>query len=150
MVQRRHRRRSLLLLAIPVAALAFIVSVRVFGPENPCQRPSAAAPQAETALMPAGLTFDRIGTITRVRMDDGHVTMQAFTTKPIDEAALLIQDAVVAAGYRPAGIESEGVEAHVFFTTESSAAGQARLQRTDCDDGRSDIELVLLDRGAAS
>jgi hypothetical protein len=149
MVERRHRRRSLLLLAIPVAALAFVVSVRVFGPENPCQRPSAA-PQAETALMPAGLTFDGIGTITRVRRDDRHVTMQAFTTKPIDEAALLIQDAVVAAGYRPAGIESEGVEAHVFFTTESSAAGQARLQRTGCDDGRSDIELVLLDRGSAS
>jgi hypothetical protein len=149
MVERRYRRRSLLLLAIPVATLAFVVSVRVVGPENPCQRPSAAPP-AETALMPAGLTFDGIGTITRVRMEERHVTMQGFTTKPIDEAALLIQDAVVAAGYRPAGIESEGVEAHVFFTTESSAAGQARLQRTGCDDGRSDIELVLLDRSAPS
>jgi hypothetical protein len=149
MVGRRYRRRSLLLLAIPVATLAFVVSVRVFGPENPCERPSAAPP-GETALIPAGLTLDRIGTITRVRKNDGLVTMQAFTTKPIDEVALLIQDAVAAAGYRPGGIEREGVEAHVFFTTGSNAAGQARLQETGCDDGRSDIELVLPDRGAAS
>jgi hypothetical protein len=149
MVERRHRRRSLLLLAIPLAALAFVVSVRVLGPENPCRTPSAAPP-GETALIPVGLTFDGIGTVTRVRKDDRHVTMQAFTTKPIDEVALLIQDAVVAAGYRPAGIESEGVEAHVFFTTGPYAAGQARVQRTGCDDGRSDIELVLLDRRAAS
>jgi hypothetical protein len=138
-----------MLLSIPLAVLAFVVSVRVLGPENPCRTPDAAPP-AETALMPAGLTFDGIGTVTRVRKDDRHVTMQAFTTKPIDEAALLIQDAVVAAGYRPAGMESEGVEAYVFFTTGPYAGGQARLQRTGCDDGSSDIELVLLDRDAVS
>jgi hypothetical protein len=149
MVDRRYRRRSLLLLAIPLAVLAFVVSVRVLGSENPCRTPSAAS-ESETALMPAGLSFDGIGTVTGVRRDDRHVTMHAFTTKPIDEVALLIQDAVVAAGYRPGGIESEGVEARVFFTTGANAAGQARVLRTGCDDGRSDIELVLLDRGAAS
>jgi hypothetical protein len=146
-VERRFRRRALLLLAIPLAALAFVVSVRALGSENPCKTPSAAPP-AETALLPAGLSFDGIGPVTRVRKDDRHVTVQAFTTKPIDVASVLIQDAVVAAGYRPAGMDSEGVEAEVFFTTGPYAGGQARLRLSGCDDNRSDIELVLLDRNA--
>jgi hypothetical protein len=65
-VERRFRRRQLLLLAIPVAALAFLVSVRVFDPDDPCPEPSAAPP-AQTALLPAGLSFDQIGTVTGVR-----------------------------------------------------------------------------------
>lgn len=146
MVDRRYRRRSLLLLAIPAATLVFVVSTRVLGPENPCRTPDAA-PRAETDLMPAGLDFDRIGTVTNVQRDERHITMQAFTTKPIDEVAVLIQDAVVAAGYRPAGTESEGVEAHVFFTTGPYAAGQARVRQSACA-GRRDIDLVLLERDA--
>jgi hypothetical protein len=148
MIERRFRRRALLLLAIPVAALAFVVSVRVAGPENRCRTPDAA-PREETRLMPPGLSLDRIGTVTRVRRDDRHITVQAFTTKPIGDAAVLLQDAVVAAGYRPAGMDSEeGIEAEVFFTTGAYAAGQARVRSSGCDDGRSDIELVLLDRNA--
>jgi hypothetical protein len=99
--------------------------------------------------MPPGLSLDRIGTVTRVRRDDRHITVQAFTTMPIGDAAVLLQDAVVAAGYRPAGMDSEeGIEAEVFFTTGAYAAGQARVRSSGCDDGRSDIELVLLDRNA--
>lgn len=99
--------------------------------------------------MPARLSFHQIGTVTGVQRNDRHVMVQAFTTKPIDEVTVLLQDAVVAAGYRPAGMENEGVEAAVFFTAGSYAGGQARVRRTGCGD-RSDIDLVLLDRGAAS
>ena len=114
-------------------------------PHDPCQAPRAAPP-AETALMPAGLSFDQIGTVTRVRKDERHVMVQAVTTKPLDEVTVLIQDAVTAAGYRPAGMDNEGFEAEVFFTTGSYAAGQA-LVRGRCK-GRWDIDLVLLDRDA--
>ena len=113
-------------------------------PHDPCQAPRAA-PAAETALLPDGLSFDRIGTVTRVRKDKLHVMVQAVTRKPIDEVTVLIQDAVTAAGYRPAGMDNEGFEAEVFFTKGPYAAGQALVRGTACK-GRWDISLVLLDR----
>lgn len=108
-----------------------------------CAAPSPA-PAAETALVPAGLSFDGIGTVTHVVSTDGHVTLQAVTDKPIDEVTVLIQDAVTAAGYRPAGMDNEGFEAEVFFTAGQYAAGQALVRRSDCE-GRWDIDLVLID-----
>jgi hypothetical protein len=144
MVERRFRRRQLLLLAIPVAALAFLVSVRVLDPVDPCPEPSAAPP-AQTALLPAGMSFDQVGTVTHVRRVDRQVTVKAFTTKPLDESTVLIQDAVTAAGYRFTGMDSEGIEAEVFFNRGSVAAGQALVRQSPCA-GRWDIDLTLLDR----
>jgi hypothetical protein len=150
MIERRRRRLGVV--AIGAAALAVVLGAAVLAlddPEaDPCETPSAAPP-AETALMPGGLSFDGIGTVTRVRKNDRHVTVQAFTTKPLDEVTVLIQDAVVAAGYRPAGMDNEGFEAEVFFTSASGsyAAGQARVGQYGCE-GRWDIDLVLLEPGA--
>jgi hypothetical protein len=95
--------------------------------------------------MPAGLSFDGIGTVTRVRKDELYVTMQAVTSKPIDEAPVLLQDAVIAAGYGPAGIDTKMSEAEIFFTAGPYAGGQARVTQSVCE-GRWDIDLVLLDR----
>jgi hypothetical protein len=61
---------------------------------------------------------------------------------------VLIQDAVTAAGYRPAGMDNEGFEAEVFFTAGSYAGGQALVRHSACK-GRWNIHLVLLDRRAA-
>lgn len=135
-----------MLAGIAVAALLVVLSAKVLDGDNPCQAPSAA-PSAETALMPAGLSFDQIGTVTRVRKAERHVMVQAVTTKPLDEVTVLIQDAVTAAGYRPAGMDNEGFEAEVFFTTGSYAAGQARVRQAACA-GRWDVDLVLLDQDA--
>ena len=128
--------------------LVFLSAKVLFGedPHDPCQAPTAAPP-AETALMPPGLSFDQIGTVTRVRKNELHVMVHAVTTKPLDEVTVLIQDAVTAAGYRPAGMDNEGFEAEVFFTTGPYAAGQALVRGTACE-GRWDISLVLLDRDA--
>jgi hypothetical protein len=147
-----RRRRGVAVVGIAVAALAIAVGAGAWlldgdDSPDPCQAPSAAPP-AETALMPAGLTFHRIGTVTRVRKNEGRVMVQAVTTKPLDEVTVLIQDAVTAAGYRPAGMDNEGFEAEVFFTTGPYAAGQARVRQFGCE-GRWDIDLVLLDRDAA-
>jgi hypothetical protein len=142
-----ERRRGLAVVGIAVAALLVVVSTKVLDrddPYDPCPPPSAAPP-AETALMPTGLSFDQIGTVTRVRKDERHVMVEAVTTKPIDEVTVLIQDAVTAAGYRPAGMDNEGFEAEVFFTSGSYAAGLARVRRCR---SRWDIDLVLLDRYA--
>jgi hypothetical protein len=145
MVERRFRRRQLLLLAIPVAALAFLVSVRLLDPEDPCPEPSAA-PSSETAFLPAGLSLDQVGTVTHVRRrDDRHITVKAVTTKPLDESTVLIQEAVTAAGYRFTGMDSEGTEAEVFFNSGSVAAGLALVRQSACAD-RWDIDLTLLDR----
>jgi len=111
-----------------------------------CPTPSAA-PSAETALMPAGLSFDKIGTVTHVQSTAGHVTVQAVSNKPLDELTVLIQDAVTAAGYRPSGMDNEGFEAEVFFTSGSLAAGQALVRKAECE-GQWDIDLVLLEPGA--
>ncbi len=111
-----------------------------------CPEPNPA-PLDETALLPSGLSFDAIGTVTRVVSTEGHLTVQAVTAKPLDEVTVLIQDAVVAAGYRPAGMDNEGFEAEVFFTSGQYAAGQALVRRGDCD-GQWDVELVLLDPAA--
>jgi hypothetical protein len=111
--------------------------------DTACPVPSPAPP-AQTALMPAGLSFDQIGTVTSVMSTAGHVTVRAVTTKPIDEVTVLIQDAVTAAGYRPAGMDNEGFEAEVFFTSGSYAAGQALVRRAECE-GQWDIDLVLID-----
>ncbi|SDI11354.1 hypothetical protein SAMN05192558_101579 [Actinokineospora alba] len=113
------------------------------GGDAGCPAPTPAPP-AETALMPAGLSFERVGTVTHVVSTQGHVTVRAVTTKPIDEVTVLIQDAVTAAGYRPAGMDNEGFEAEVFFTSGSYAAGQALVRRGDCE-GQWDIDLVLID-----
>jgi hypothetical protein len=102
--------------------------------------------RAETALMPAGLSFDQVGTVTNVRRrDDNHVTVKAFTTKTLDESTVLIQEAVTAAGYRFTGMDSEGNEAEVFFNSGSVAAGLALVRQSACAD-RWDIDLTLLDR----
>lgn len=93
--------------------------------------------------MPAGLSFEKIGTVTHVRRTNDQVTVRAVTTKPIEEVTVLIQDAVTAVGYRPAGMDNEGFEAEVFFTAGSSAAGQAIVRRAACE-GQWDIELVLI------
>jgi hypothetical protein len=94
--------------------------------------------------MPTGLSFDRIGTVTDVVSSEGHITVRAVTAKPLDEVTVLIQDAVTAAGYRPAGMDNEGFEAEVFFTSGSYAAGQALVRRGECE-GQWDIDLVLID-----
>ncbi len=111
-----------------------------------CSAPSPAPP-VETALMPAGLSFDKIGTVTHVVSTAGNLTVRAVTTKPIDEVTVLIQDAVTAAGYRPAGMDNEGFEAEVFFTSGSYAAGQALVRRAECE-GQWNIDLVLVDPSA--
>ena len=147
MAERRRLRRHWLLAAIPVAAVLVVVSAKLLDAADPCPAPSAA-PAAEIALLPAGLDFDQVGTVTRVWKDERHVMVKAVTTKPIDEATLLIQEAVTAAGYRPAGMDNEGVEAAVFFTAGSFSGGQARVRQTGCE-GRSDIDLVLLDLSQA-
>jgi hypothetical protein len=108
-----------------------------------CPTPKPA-PRAEIALMPTGLSFDRIGTVTQVVSSEGHITVRAVTAKPLDEVTVLIQDAVTAAGYRPAGMDNEGFEAEVFFTSGSYAAGQALVRRAECE-GQWDIDLVLID-----
>ncbi len=144
--ERRRLRRHWFLAAIPVAVLLVVVSAMVLDEADPCPTPSAASP-AELALLPAGLSFEGIGTVTGVQRDGNHVTARAFTTKPFDEVPVLIQDAVVAAGYRPSGMDSEGSEAEVFFTRGEFAGGQARVRWTGCE-GRSDIDLVLLARDA--
>jgi hypothetical protein len=150
MVERLRHPRRLAVVGIAVAALLVFLSVKVlFGedPYDPCQALSAAPP-AETALMPPGLSFEQIGTVTRVRKNERHVMVHAVTTKPLDEVTVMIQDAVTAAGYRPAGMDNEGFEAEVFFTTGSYAGGQARVRGTACK-GRWGVDLVLLDRDAA-
>ena len=111
-----------------------------------CQAPEAARP-AQTALMPGGLSFAKIGTVTQVTEDGSNVNVQAVSTRPLDELTVVIQDAVTAAGYRPAGMDSEEDEAEVFFTTGSLAAGQARVRKAGCA-GRWNIDLVLLNRDA--
>jgi hypothetical protein len=113
-----------------------------------CGNPSPAPP-AETALLPAGLSFDRIGTVTHVQKAQGNLTVQAVSTKPLDEVTVLIQDAVTAAGYRPAGMDNEGDEAEVFFNSGSVAAGQARVREVAGCEGRWSVDLELIDPGAA-
>jgi hypothetical protein len=112
-----------------------------------CAAPSPAPP-VEIALLPAGLPFDKVATVTHVQKAEGRLTVQAVTTKPLNESTVLIQDAVTAAGYRPAGMDNEGDEAEVFFTLGSNAAGQAALRRATCE-GQWNIDLDLIDRAAA-
>lgn len=111
--------------------------------EAGCAAPNAAPP-AETALMPAGLSFERVGTVTHVAKTAGNLTVQAVATKPLDELTVLIQDAVTAAGYQPSGMDNEGDEAEVFFNSGSFAAGQANVREGACE-GQWNIELVLID-----
>ena len=111
--------------------------------EPGCPAP-VPAPPAQTALLPGGLSLDRVGTVTSVQSADRHITVQAVADKPIEEVTVLIQDAVTAAGYRPAGMDNEGFEAEVFFTAGAYAAGQAVVRRGACE-GRWDVELVLID-----
>jgi hypothetical protein len=99
--------------------------------------------------MPAGLSFEKVGTTTHVDKSSGNITVRAVSTKPLDEVTVLIQDAVTAAGYRPAGMDSEGDEAEVFFTSGSVAAGQATVREAQCD-GHWNIELVLIDPNTAA
>lgn len=136
---------------LPELALAGALVITLAGcsggePATACPAPDAAPP-AEVALLPDGLSFDDIGTVTHVVSTDGHLTVQAVTDKPLDEVTVLIQDAVTAAGYRPAGMDNEGFEAEVFFTAGTYAAGQALVRRAECD-GRWDIDLVLVDPAA--
>ena len=97
--------------------------------------------------MPSGLSLNGVGTVTSVSKDGSNVNVHAVSTKPLDELTVAIQDAVTAAGYRPAGMDNEEDEAEVFFQKGSLAAGQARLEESGCK-GRWAIDLVLLDRAA--
>lgn len=111
-----------------------------------CPAPTAAS-AGDLDLLPDGLSLDGVGTVTRVVSTEGHVNVRAVTSKPIDEVTVAIQDAVTAAGFRPAGMDNEGFEAEVFFTAGSYAAGQALVRAADCD-GQWDVDLVLVDPSA--
>lgn len=111
-----------------------------------CPAPTPA-PASELALLPHGLAFDGVGPVTRVVSTDGHVSVRAVTTLPLDESTVQIQDAVTAAGYRPAGMDNEGFEAEVFFTSGTYAAGQAVVRQGACE-GQWDVDLVLVDADA--
>ena len=106
--------------------------------------PARAAPRSEKALLPDGLDFRRVGAVTRVVVTEGYVTVRAVSGRPLDQLTVRIQDAVTAAGYRPAGMDNEGFEAEVFFTSGMYAAGQALVRQGSCA-GRWDIDLVLVD-----
>jgi hypothetical protein len=142
-----HCGRSRLPRGVAAAALVLVLAGCSAGTDSAadagCADPSAA-PTAETERMPDGLSFDKVGTVTHVANEDGNITVQAVSTKPLDELTVLIQDAVTAAGYRPAGMDNEGDEAEVFFNSGSVAAGQAQVREADCE-GQWDIELVLID-----
>jgi hypothetical protein len=68
---------------------------------------------------PGRTTLTEVGTVTGVAKTQGHLTVRAVTSKPIDEVTVLIQDAV-------------------------TAAGQALVRRAACE-GQWDVELVLID-----
>ena len=143
-----RRRRLLLWSAVGVVVAAVvIIGVIVLGGDDSAEAcgTAEAAPASETALMPEGMSFDQIGTVTSVQKDGDNLTVEAVTSRPLDEVTVLIQDAVTAAGYDPAGMENEGDEAEVFFQSGSLAAGQARLEESDCE-GQWDIDLVLLEQ----
>lgn len=129
-----------------MAAVVLATAARSDAEEEACEA-SAAAPASEMALMPEGLSFDQIGTVTHVEKEEPNVELEAVSTKPLDELTVLIQDAVTATGYQPAGMDNEGDEAEVFFQSGSLAAGQARIEESGCE-GQWEIELVLLDRDA--
>jgi hypothetical protein len=99
------------------------------------------------ALLPEGLSFERIGPVTHVVSTAGHITVRAVTSLSLDQATVQLQDAVTSAGYRPAGMDNEGFEAEVFFTSGSYAAGQALVRRGSCE-GQWDVDLVLIDPDA--
>jgi len=147
---RRHRRRllalaALLLVVLAATALGGVTGAKVLDGDDDACDAARGAPPAQTRFMPAALSFDQIGTVTRVRKGKGHFVVQAVSTRPIDELTVLIQDAVTAAGYRPAGMDNEGFEAEVFFTTGPYAAGQALVRQSACE-GLWDITLILIDR----
>jgi hypothetical protein len=148
---RGYRRRSPAALA--VATSSIVLAACGFSDDSggaACKPPTA--PKSELALMPSGLSFDGIGTVTHVTDDDRHTTVNAVATKPLDELTVLIQDAVTAAGYRPSGMDNEGHEAEVFFTTAdgSVAAGQAVVEQSRACEGQWEIDLALLDRDATA
>ncbi|OLF19209.1 hypothetical protein [Actinophytocola xanthii] len=134
-------------LALSVAAASLLVVAGCSGGSGEeaasCPRPGPAPPE-QTALLPDGLSLDRVGTVTEVVSTRGHLTVRAVSAEPIDELTVLIQDAVTAAGYRPAGMDNEGFEAEVFFTAGNYAAGQALVRRAECE-GQWDVELVLVE-----
>jgi hypothetical protein len=135
-------------LALSVAVALLLVTAGCSDGNDKAGCPSPTrAPESETALMPDGLDFDGIGTVTHVVSTDGHVTVQAVSDKPLDEVTVLIQDAVTEAGYRPGGMDNEGFEAEVFFTSGDYAAGQALVRKGDCE-GQWDIDLVLVEPDA--
>lgn len=108
---------------------------------------ASPAPADQLALAPEGLSFEEVGTVTRVVSTEGHIVLDAVTTLPLDESTVRIQDAVTAAGYRPAGMDNEGFEAEVFFVSGTYAAGQALVREGACE-GQWDVELVLIDPDA--
>jgi hypothetical protein len=144
-------RWGLVLAALAGIAVAVLVVVGVMAlsgddSSEACGVPEAA-PAEQTALMPDGLSFDEVGTVTNVTKDGQSVNVQAVSSTPLDELTVQIQDAVTAAGYQPAGMDNEGDEAEVFFQSGTLAAGQARVEEADCE-GQWDIDLVLLDQDA--
>ena len=143
--ERRRRRRRVLLAVVGVAALVLVFTAWRPDLEDPCD--ARAASEAAISLLPAGLSLGGIGTVTGVQKDEPYINAQVVATRPLEELTVLIQDAVTAAGYRPAGMDGEEFEAEVFFTLDSYAGGQARIERSVCA-GRWDIDLVLLDREA--
>lgn len=140
----RHRpSRSGVLVTVVSSVLVLAGCSGGSGGNAACSSPTPA-PATETALLPAGLSLERVGTVTHVVKTAGNVTVEAVASKPLDELTVLIQDAVTAAGYQPSGMDSEEDEAEVFFTSGSYAAGQANVRSSGCE-GRWNVELVLID-----
>ena len=111
-----------------------------------CPTPTPAA-SPELGLLPRGLTLDTVGTVTRVVSTQGHVTVRAVTSKPIDEVTVALQDAVTAAGFRPAGMDNEGFEAEISFIDRKEHNVNFTLRQTDCK-GEVSVFVLIEDRGS--
>ena len=140
-------RRGVILAALAGIAVAAVVVIGVVAltgddSDDPCRVPEAA-PADQTALMPAEMSFEEVGTVTHVTKDGGTLTVKAVSTQPLDELTVAIQNAVTPAGYTPAGSDNEGDEAEVFFQRGTLAAGQARVEEGECE-GQWDIDLTLV------
>jgi hypothetical protein len=76
--------------------------------------------------------------------ENGYVVIEARSNGSIEDLAIAFQDVVTGAGFDISGTDAEGDEAEVFFAKGDTAAGQVKMNESDCD-GYVDIKISVLD-----
>jgi hypothetical protein len=109
------------------------------GSSRGCAEP---VPVAESRRAALPLDLDRVGTVTEVGSEAGHVAATVVAESTIDESYAALPAVLTAGGFDVVAEENEGIEADIFFVRGRQETGSVKLVEGPCE-GQVTLRLTV-------